>query len=371
MNLIHKILEQIYVEFKHKQNGGALANYIPQLTMVNPGNLGITVTTIDGYQYTYGDVATNFTIQSVSKPFIYGMALQACGVENVMTKISVEPSGDSFNSISLYPDSGRPFNPMINAGAIAATGLLWDVYQDRTFDCIMETFNAFAGENLTLDDSVYSSESETGHRNRAIAYLLRNFGILTSDVNPPLETYFKQCSINVNCSQLSVMGATLANNGVNPITGKEVIDQEFVPKVLSVMSSCGMYDYSGEWIYNVGLPAKSGVGGGVLAVLPGQLAISVYSPLLMVSLSQGLEHDISVNSGSGDAVLDFNGNEISGLVIMTADKRQGEIHAPFPFDKEEEIDNGGSTTIKKTARLGNESVEIRIGTGSGNARINE
>ncbi len=280
MNLINKILKEIYLEYKDKQNDGALANYIPQLSLVNPSNLGIAVTTVDGHQYAYGDKETMFTIQSVSKPFIYGMALQEHGVEKVMKKISVEPSGDAFNSISLYPDSGRPFNPMINAGAIASTGLLWDIHEEDTFDLVLKVFSAYAAANLTVDDSVYISENETGHRNRAIAHLLRNFEILSSAVNGPLDTYFKQCSINVTCEQLSVMGATLANNGTNPLTGDHVLNEEYVPKVLSVMSTCGMYDYSGEWIYNVGLPAKSGVGGGVLAVLPGQLSVAVYSPLL-------------------------------------------------------------------------------------------
>ena len=280
MNLVHKILEELYLEYKSKPNSGVLANYIPQLSLVNPGNLGIAVTTVDGHQYCFGDKDTHFTIQSVSKPFIYGMALQEHGVKKVMDKISVEPSGDAFNSISLYPDSGRPYNPMINAGAIASTGLVWDNYQEYTFDLILKVFSAYAGSELSIDDSVYNSENETGHRNRAIAHLLRNFNILQDAVDGPLETYFKQCSINVTCSQLSVMGATLANNGTNPITGAHVLKQQYVPKVLSVMSTCGMYDYSGEWIYNVGLPAKSGVGGGVLAVLPGQLSVAIYSPLL-------------------------------------------------------------------------------------------
>ncbi len=280
MNLIENILLSLYHEYKSKENSGVLANYIPELTKVNPSNLSITVTTVDGFQYSYGDNNIDFTIQSVSKPFIYGMALQECGIQAVKSKIGVEPSGDAFNSISLFPNTGQPFNPMINAGAIAATGLVWEIYKDKTFDQILKVFSSYAGRDLNIDNSVFESESETGHRNRAIAHLLRNFNILSSEVEAPLKTYFQQCSINVNSISLSIMGATLANNGINPITDEKVIDEEYIPKVLSVMSTCGMYDYSGEWIYNVGIPAKSGVGGGVLAVLPGQLAIAVYSPLL-------------------------------------------------------------------------------------------
>lgn len=279
-NIVDKLLKELYEEFRSRERKGALANYIPELCKVNPDNFGIVLTTVDGYQYAYGDTTIDFTIQSISKPFIYGMAIQEYGIEKVFEKISVEPSGDAFNSISLYPESGRPFNPMINAGAIAATDLVWQVHKEKTSELILKTFSTYAGTSLKIDESVYHSESETGHRNRAIAHLLRNFNILQSEVDAPLECYFKQCSINVNCRQLSLMGATLANNGVNPITGKRALRSKYVPNVLSVMATCGMYDYSGEWIYNVGLPAKSGVGGAVLAVLPGQLSIAVYSPLL-------------------------------------------------------------------------------------------
>ena len=280
MNMVDKILSELYEEFRRRDNHGKLADYIPELSKVNRSNFGVVLTTVDGYQYSYGDSEVEFTIQSVSKPFIYGMALQEYGVEKVLEKISVEPSGDAFNSISLYPDSGRPFNPMINAGAITATDMVWQLYKDETFDRILKNFSTYAGSPLKLDSSVYNSESETGHRNRAIAHLLRNFNILRSEVDAPLDVYFKQCSIKVTCRQLSIMGATLASHGTNPITGKKALRQKYVPNVLSVMASCGMYDYSGEWIYNVGLPAKSGVGGAVLAVLPGQLSIAVYSPPL-------------------------------------------------------------------------------------------
>jgi glutaminase len=278
--MVHRMLAELYEEFRTKENHGVLANYIPELSKVNPKNFGIVLTTVDGYQYYYGDSNIEFTIQSVSKPFIYGMAIQEYGVKKVLEKISVEPSGDAFNSISLYPESGRPFNPMINAGAITATDMIWQLHKEETFDRILTTFSTYAGSSLKIDESIYSSESTTGHRNRAIAHLLRNFNILQTEVEAPLDVYFKQCSIKVNCRQLSIMGATLASNGVNPVTGKKALKAKYVPNVLSVMASCGMYDYSGEWIYNVGLPAKSGVGGAVLAVLPGQLSIAVYSPLL-------------------------------------------------------------------------------------------
>ena len=165
---------------------------------------------------------------------------------------------------------------MINAGAIAASGLIFRKFGDATFDRILEVYSAFAGRPLELDESVYASERDTGHRNRAIGHLLRNFEILNDAVEPALELYFKQCAISVTCRDLSIMAATLANHGVNPLTGNRAISREQVQRVLSVMSTCGMYDYSGEWVYRVGLPAKSGVGGGILCVLPGQFGIGVF-----------------------------------------------------------------------------------------------
>jgi glutaminase len=192
----------------------------------------------------------------------------------------VEPSGEAFNAISLKEGTGAPFNPMINAGAIATCGQILPKDGKSRIERILAYLSSFAGRELDIDESIYRSESETGHRNRAIGWLLRNFGIVDEDPHETLETYFQQCSIRVNCRDLALMGATLANQGVQPLTRKRVIPSEYVDNVLGVMATCGMYDWSGEWIYRVGLPAKSGVGGGILAVLPGQLGIGVYSPLL-------------------------------------------------------------------------------------------
>ncbi len=279
INSIREIINEIHE--KHRTlNDGSLADYIPELTRANPEWFGIAVTTVDGRQYLVGETAIDFTIQSVSKPFIYGLALDSLGLEEVRKRIDVEPSGEAFNSISLKPSTGQPRNPMINAGAIAATGMIRAPDVETRFRIIMDRFSEFAGEALSIDDSVYRSESETGWRNRGIANLLRNFNIIEGDVDPILEAYFMQCAILVNSRNLSVMGATLANGGINPITGKRVLSPSTVEKVISVMSTCGMYDYSGNWAFEVGIPAKSGVGGGIIGVLPGQLSVAVFSPLL-------------------------------------------------------------------------------------------
>ena len=208
------------------------------------------------------------------------MALDAIGPEAVRRKIDVEPSGEAFNSISLKPKTGQPMNPMINAGAIAATGMIPAKSVEERFGFILQRFSELAGRQLDLDESVYRSESETGFRNRAIGNLMRNFDILEGEVDPTLEAYFMQCAILVDSKALSVMGATLANGGINPLTGERVLTRASVEKVISVMSTCGMYDYSGNWAFEVGIPAKSGVGGGIIGVLPGQLSVAVFSPLL-------------------------------------------------------------------------------------------
>ncbi len=276
---IKTTLEEIHALFKGN-TGGRLPDYIPELAKADPNYFGITLATVDGQVYEVGDTAPLFTIQSISKPFVYGLALEDNTRPEVLAKVGVEPSGEAFNSISLDPSSGRPMNPMINAGAIASTGLIQGGSTESKFDRILEMFQAYTGRVLTVDLDVYRSESATGHRNRAIGHMLRNFGILEEDPNPVLDLYFRQCSIAVNCRDLGVMAATLANMGTNPLTGRRAIRGEYVESVLSVMGSCGMYDYAGEWIYRVGMPAKSGVAGGIIAVLPGQLGIGVYSPLL-------------------------------------------------------------------------------------------
>src|SRR5581483_4988359 len=199
------------------------------------------------------------------------------GLERVLGKVGVEPTGEAFNSIVFDERRNRPFNPMVNAGAIATTALIQGRGHDQRLASILGKFSDLAGRPLEIDHAVYISERATGHRNRAIGYLELNAGMIDEPVGDHLDLYFEQCSILVTARDLAVMAATLANNGVNPLTGRRALDERYVKNVLSVMHSCGMYDYAGEWSYRIGLPAKSGVGGGIIAVLPGQFGVGTFS----------------------------------------------------------------------------------------------
>jgi len=261
------------------ETGGAVADYIPELGKADPDHFGISLATIDGHVYEVGDTRVAFTIQSMSKPFVFALALDTLGAARVESAIGVEPSGDPFNSIRLNADN-HPFNPMVNAGAIACSGLIHEAKGDGAFEYIREALGRFAGRELGVDEAVYGSESTTGDRNRAIGYLLRNSGVIFDDVGAVLEVYFRQCSILVTARDIAVMAATLANRGINPVTDEQVMTPYAISRALSVMTSSGMYDYAGEWIYRVGIPAKSGVGGGILAALPARLGLGSYSPRL-------------------------------------------------------------------------------------------
>jgi glutaminase len=276
---IQRYLDRLHATYAALAEG-SVATYIPELAKANPEWFGIAIATVDGRVYEIGDSRQPFTIQSISKPFTYGLALEDQGRDALLQRVSVEPTGDAFNSISLEPQTGRPFNPMINAGAIATASLVAGRSAADRLARLLAVYGLYAGRPLTLDEPVYASEKATGHRNRAIAHLLRNFGILGGDPEAPLDLYFQQCSVSVTCRDLSIMAATLANGGVNPLTGERAVRDEYVENILSIMTTCGMYDYAGEWLYRVGLPAKSGVAGGVLAVLPGQIGIGVFSPRL-------------------------------------------------------------------------------------------
>ncbi len=275
---MQRILEELHARYRATDEG-SVATYIPELAKADPDHFGIAVATLDGYVYTVGDCDVPFTIQSISKPFVYGLALEDHGFEEVLRHVGVEPTGDAFNAISLDPGTGRPANPMINAGAIATTSLV-KAQDEQALDRIMAMFGRYTGREVRIDEAVYRSESDTGHRNRAIVHMLRNFDIVTDSPERGLDIYFRQCSVEVTCRDLAVMAATLANRGVNPVTGIRALEAEWVDRVLSVMGSCGMYNFAGEWIYRIGMPAKSGVSGGILACLAGQLGIGVYSPRL-------------------------------------------------------------------------------------------
>lgn len=261
------------------ENRGTVASYIPELSKADPAHFGIALATIDGHVYVSGDSDVPFTIQSISKAFVFAMALETLGAEQVEPKIGVEPSGEAFNSIRLRPDN-RPFNPMVNAGAIACSGLIYRAEGSGAAESVVRALGRFAGRELVVDEAVFTSERETGDRNRAIAYLLRNYGIIEDDVTGVLDVYFRQCSILVTARDLAIMAATLANGGVSPVTGQRVVSTYVVARTLSVMTSSGMYDFAGEWMYRVGIPAKSGVGGGILAALPSQFGLGTFSPRL-------------------------------------------------------------------------------------------
>ncbi len=280
---------------------GKVADYIPELAKANPDWFGICIATRDGHVYEVGDTRQAFTVQSVSKALVYGLALEDQGEGEVLRHIGVEPSGEAFNAISLKPGTGMPFNPMINAGAIATCGQVARRPGRSRIQRIQAYLSACAGRDLEIDAAVYRSESDTGHRNRAIGWMLRNFDIIDEEPTEILEAYFQQCAIQATCRDLAVMGATLANQGVNPLTKMQAVAPESIDNILSVMSTCGMYDFSGEWIYRVGLPAKSGVAGGIMAVLPGQLGIGIFSPLL----------DAQGNSARGIRVCTDLSNELA------------------------------------------------------------
>jgi len=276
---LRDILNGLHAKYAAVQEG-TVATYIPELAKADPNWFAISIVSVDGQVVEVGNHQQLFSIQSVSKPFVFGMALEDHGREHVLTKVSVEPTGEAFNSIVLDERSNRPFNPLVNSGAIA-TG---DLVEGRDFPervtRLLEMFGRFAGHPVYVDNTVFLSERATGHRNRAMAHLMLNFGMVRDRVEETLELYFQQCSVLMNCHDLAVMGATLANGGVNPFTRERALKAEYVKDLLSIMLSCGMYDYAGEWAYRVGIPAKSGVSGGIVAVVPGKFGIGIFSPLL-------------------------------------------------------------------------------------------
>lgn len=269
-------LEALHGRHLHDQSG-EVADYIPELASADPDPFGIAVATVSGSAYEVGDSQIAFTIQSISKPLTYGLAIEELGEERVRMSIGVEPTGDAFNSITLDQDSGTPLNPMVNAGAIAAVGLL---DPENRLQRILDTYSAYCGRRVEIDDAVRAGEAATGERNRAIAHLLRGSGAIDADPIATVEDYFAQCAVLVDSIDLAMIAATLANGGVNPRTGVRAASAQTVRSVLSVMMSCGMYNHAGAWMQTVGLPAKSGVAGGIIAVLPGQLGMGTFSPRL-------------------------------------------------------------------------------------------
>ncbi|HLR94154.1 MAG TPA: glutaminase A [Jiangellaceae bacterium] len=337
--IVQDYLDSVLAEIS-PHDDGEVAGYIPELAKANPDSFGICVATPDGHVYESGDTRVPFAIQSISKPFTYGLAITDLGFDAVSTKIDVEPSGEPFNEVSLDPVTKLPRNAMINAGAIAAASLVRGADRDERFARIQQCYSACAGRPLELDNSIYRSESETGHRNRAVGHLLRSFGVLDGDPEEALDVYLKQCSVIVECRDLAIMAATLANGGTNPITGVQALPPAAVQQVLSVMTTCGMYDNAGDWVTTVGLPAKSGVGGGILAVLPGQLSVAVFSPrldqhgnsvrgdLACRRLSKDMElHFLNVTRGARSAVrAQYDVTEREGAPRIRIFELHGDLH---------------------------------------------
>lgn len=284
---------------KNKKYGreGKVASYIPALSEANPDELGIYVVDSRGKEYYSGDYNAKFTIQSISKIVSLILAIRDNGRENVFKKVDVEPTGMGFNSIVNLEarDSGKPYNPMINAGAIVTTSLIDGKNIDEKLEKILEFMRTVTNnEDISVNERVYLSEKETGNRNRALAYFMKSTGVLEGDVEEILDLYFKQCSIEVTARDLARFGAVLANDGVIPWTNEKFIPKDVCRIVKTIMVTCGMYDASGEFAVNVGIPAKSGVGGGILATVPRKFGIGVYGPSL-----------------------DEKGNSIAGINLIT------------------------------------------------------
>jgi glutaminase len=276
---VRQAIEQLHHEYAPVTDGQP-ADYIPELADVDADAFAISVATIDGRRLGVGNCAQTFTIQSISKLLLYGLALETHGRRQVMRRVGVAPTGDSFNAIVLDDEDNRAPNPMVNAGAIAVTDLVVGDDIDGRVEVVRSLYERYLGRLPEIDRDVWASERATGNRNRAIAYLMLSRGIIDDRVEETLDLYFAQCSVLVTCHDLAQIGATLANHGVHPTTGEQVVAPAVVRDMLSIALSCGMYNYAGEWMFSVGIPAKSGVGGGILGVLPGVGGLATFSPRL-------------------------------------------------------------------------------------------
>jgi len=275
---LQRVVNEAYEKFKG-DTSGKNADYIPYLASVPSNLFAVVIVTVNGEVFSAGDTNYAFSIQSCSKVFTLAQVLEESGEKAVLDKIGVEPTGMPFNSVTaLGMHNNRAVNPLVNAGAIAAVSMVQATNADQRWEKILAYQSKFAGEPLTLIDEVYKSEADTNFRNRGIAWILYNNGNLFCDPPEATDVYTKQCSIGVTARELAIMGATLADNGVNPITKERCLESKYVPRVLAVMMMAGFYDESGAWAYNAGLPAKTGVGGGIVAIVPGKMAIVGFSP---------------------------------------------------------------------------------------------
>lgn len=278
--VVQTVVQEAFDKFRGDTNGKN-ADYIPYLAKVDSKLFGIAIVTTDNQVVSLGDVKYAFSIQSISKVYTLALAMDELGSETVFEKIGSEPTGRAFNSpvavVDMRTHSG---NPLVNAGAIATVSLISGTNADEKWNKILEFYSKAAGEKLSLIDEVYKSEAATNTGNKALSMLLAKYDRIYADPFTSVDIYTKQCSVGVNVLQLARMGATLANNGLNPATGEEIIKPENIPHILSTMMMAGLYDGSGGWAWHVGLPAKSGVGGGILAIAPGKGAIAVFAPPL-------------------------------------------------------------------------------------------
>ena len=277
---LERLAQEAHAKFKDEASGKN-ADYIPYLASVPSKLFGVVIVTVDGKVYSAGDVDYGFAIESVSKPFTAALVMQESGSDTILKKIGVEPTGMPFNSvIAVELLKNRSVNPLVNAGAMASVSLVKAGSADEKWEKLLACYSKFAGEKLSLNAEVYKSEAASNDHNKGIAELLKSYDRLYADPLETCDVYTRQCSVNVTAKQLAVMGATLANGGINPVTKERCIDAKYVPKLLAVMMMAGFYDESGLWAWHTGLPAKTGVGGGIVAVVPGKMAIVGFSPPL-------------------------------------------------------------------------------------------
>ena len=299
--LVEAVVREAYDKFKSDTNGKN-ADYIPYLAQVDSKLFGVAIVTTDNQVFALGDVNYSFSIQSISKVFTLALAMEELGPNKVFEKVGSEPTGRPFNSpLAVVDMPTHTGNPLVNAGAIATTSLISGNNAEDKWNKILNFYGKAAGEKLLLIDEVYKSEAATNTGNKALSMLLAKYDRIYANPFESVDIYTKQCSVGVNAVQLARMGATLANNGVNPLTGEQVIKREDIPQILSTMTMAGLYDGSGGWAWHVGLPAKSGVGGGIVAIAPGKGAIAVFAPPL----------DDAGNSVKAQEVIDYVAQKLS------------------------------------------------------------